>query len=819
LGVVLDVLSSASNFTFVNNEVDGNNIGVTVQQGYTLGFVNSGTLTIQYNYLHDSGGDMVEIQDGTWTNQQIRYNLFSNIGLQTDHSDTIQWCGSDIAAGNMDFNTMHQPNSGLSGEGLLTLNSECGPSVISATSNIRNVTVRGNTGLSLSTTPQPGTGNQDNFAFGQTITQDAGTALGDHNATIRNYVDPTGIMAYTGSPWFPTSGYNTSSGAAVGTPGAMHTLIDMRNGTSIPVPTASAKQGGWYTYPDETGYSPSLSDIFSITPSPTSGNITTGSSVTFTLVFDTPQTVTGTPTLTLNDGGTASYTSGTGTKSLVFTHTVAAGNSATTLGVTAVNGTLSDDVGFATKVSPLTNLTTSFAGLSVNSGAASISLFSVPSTAVTSSSAAFSFNYTGSAPTGMTCVWNSGAVAGGTVTGFSASGGSGSGSCPTPAVAGTKTLTATGTGPNTASGAAGNATVISAPGACPDSDGATGASAGVPQFPSLLSGYTATINGAGGLGCQVAGVDYHVGLPSGASLVVPTSGNLPAGASISGNVVTIGSNNVTFQGFDMTGKGLQASGVSGTIIQNNKFQVTSTCQEPILFMGGGSMTVQYNNIDGGGSTCNSAGFVNSRNGELNAEGVSAGAVITYQYNYHTNSWSDNLDISGPGSGTATIHNRFNLYYGAGYGSPAGAHPDGIQFCGGNFANSDTVHNTFVLPQSQLSVGADTQMFHYEAQCSPAGQITNGVVAYNTTVQPGSAMCHGVDEPGTCTSNSTISCKNDNPPSTVNSGFKAYGNYMDWTTSQIGLDDSSGCTSTTWNSPQPNKDMKTGATMVINAGHF
>ena len=49
-------------------------------------------------------------------------------------------------------------------------------------------------------------------------------------------------------------------------------------------------------------------------------------------------TVTGTPTLTLNDGGTATYTSGSGTNALTFSYTVAAGqNTARRLAVTAVN--------------------------------------------------------------------------------------------------------------------------------------------------------------------------------------------------------------------------------------------------------------------------------------------------------------------------------------------------------------------------------------------------------------------------------------------------------------------------------------------------
>ena len=45
----------------------------------------------------------------------------------------------------------------------------------------------------------------------------------------------------------------------------------------------------------------------------------------------------GTPTLTLNDGGTATYTGGSGSNALTFSYTVAAGQNTADLAVTAVN--------------------------------------------------------------------------------------------------------------------------------------------------------------------------------------------------------------------------------------------------------------------------------------------------------------------------------------------------------------------------------------------------------------------------------------------------------------------------------------------------
>jgi hypothetical protein len=69
-----------------------------------------------------------------------------------------------------------------------------------------------------------------------------------------------------------------------------------------------------------------------------SGVIGIGRTVTLTLKLSEAVTVTGgTPTLKLNDGGTATYASGSGTDTLTFKYTVAAGQKTADLAVTAVN--------------------------------------------------------------------------------------------------------------------------------------------------------------------------------------------------------------------------------------------------------------------------------------------------------------------------------------------------------------------------------------------------------------------------------------------------------------------------------------------------
>src|SRR5262249_49143892 len=71
---------------------------------------------------------------------------------------------------------------------------------------------------------------------------------------------------------------------------------------------------------------PTAPIVTSITTTPGSGSLGVGATVKFTVTFSSAVTVAGgTPTLALNDGGTATYSSGSGSNALVFSYTVAAG--------------------------------------------------------------------------------------------------------------------------------------------------------------------------------------------------------------------------------------------------------------------------------------------------------------------------------------------------------------------------------------------------------------------------------------------------------------------------------------------------------------
>jgi len=89
--------------------------------------------------------------------------------------------------------------------------------------------------------------------------------------------------------------------------------------------------------------------ISAVAESPSSGDLNAGKSVFITLTLSSTVMVSGAPTLSLNDGGTANYSGGSGTNTLKFNYTVGANDSnVPSLAVTAVNlngGTIQDGGG------------------------------------------------------------------------------------------------------------------------------------------------------------------------------------------------------------------------------------------------------------------------------------------------------------------------------------------------------------------------------------------------------------------------------------------------------------------------------------------
>jgi large repetitive protein len=108
--------------------------------------------------------------------------------------------------------------------------------------------------------------------------------------------------------------------------------------------------------------------VTKVVAAPATGDEGVGKTIALTLDMNAAVTVTGTPTLTLNDGGTATYTGGSGTNALTFSYTVGASNtSVAALAITGVNlptgATVKDSLGVAANLS---GAATTLSGLQID---------------------------------------------------------------------------------------------------------------------------------------------------------------------------------------------------------------------------------------------------------------------------------------------------------------------------------------------------------------------------------------------------------------------------------------------------------------------
>ena len=140
-------------------------------------------------------------------------------------------------------------------------------------------------------------------------------------------------------------------------------VITLYNSSNQAVDTITLNTGDFTTSsfrlsPDGTGGTIiGFTGVTGITASPTTADLGVGQMVAFTVTTnDTITVASGSPTLTLSDGGTATYNAGASTpSSLVFNYTVAPGQNSPDLTVTgdALNGaTVTDSIGNPVDLSP-----------------------------------------------------------------------------------------------------------------------------------------------------------------------------------------------------------------------------------------------------------------------------------------------------------------------------------------------------------------------------------------------------------------------------------------------------------------------------------
>ena len=147
----------------------------------------------------------------------------------------------------------------------------------------------------------------------------------------------------------PISGV-TVSFTAVPVAGASATLssptaMTGANGQASVTATANATAGSYTVTASATGAgtpatfnltnTAGAATVTSLTSSTANGTYGVGAVIPIQVSFSRLVNVTGNPLLALNSGGTATYTSGSGTSTLVFTYTVAAGDSTSHLDATS----------------------------------------------------------------------------------------------------------------------------------------------------------------------------------------------------------------------------------------------------------------------------------------------------------------------------------------------------------------------------------------------------------------------------------------------------------------------------------------------------
>jgi hypothetical protein len=368
---------SAGNLTFQNIEIDGGGVGVSPQAGATVDLENTGTNTFRYDYFHDSGGDMIDFYWGTGANHQpcfIQYNLFSAIGVNTSHEDTLQWLLSTVPSCVIGFNTVYQNESQPgAGNGAFGVGPSEGVGGATNGLSLSNILFENNTIIQTAAC----TGCNWTLHFYVDLTSNTPAPTADHVTYKDNYIDPTGAQNYTGM-WLLA---NNSYGYNFAHPMTISNTVNMVTGG---IYTAYPAAQSWVAAPDFSGYTPPMSDIYAVTAQPATGTFTAGQQITFTVCMDDVYTLSGgTPNLVLSSGGTAVYLGGsgstictdsfgTGTRSsaLSFRYTIGTGDAAIDLQVSSFslnNALIRDGVGNSANVTARTGLfPVIFRGLNVS---------------------------------------------------------------------------------------------------------------------------------------------------------------------------------------------------------------------------------------------------------------------------------------------------------------------------------------------------------------------------------------------------------------------------------------------------------------------
>ncbi len=266
-----------------------------------------------------------------------------------------------------------------------------GASLAGAVTNPSGTLQIGTTGPSVSSVVASGTGissGTGTLGAGKvvTLTVNLNEAVTVAGGTPTLTLNDGGTATYTGGSGTSALTFSYTVGAGQNTADLAVTGVSLNSATVKDSSGNATSLSGAVTNPSGTlqidTAAPSVSSVAASGTGITSGNGNLGVGKVVTLTVNLNEAVTvagGTPTLTLNDGGTATYTGGSGTSALTFSYTVGAGQNTADLAVTGVSlnsATVKDSAGNATSLSgaatnPSGTLQISGTGPAVSSVAAS----------------------------------------------------------------------------------------------------------------------------------------------------------------------------------------------------------------------------------------------------------------------------------------------------------------------------------------------------------------------------------------------------------------------------------------------------------------
>ncbi len=344
-----------SNFSLIGNGSEGDGIRIIA-----AGADRSINLTMSNVNVEHVGGTGLEVLgnvSGTVFDSWMHGNdqggaRFANSGGGT--ADSLQWVGGGFRKNGVAGLILENGARDMTVQGAYFVENY-GPGIY-ATSGIALVEQSGfeNNAQAGAWVGGSSTFQADTFStFGPQTAGIAGslsggkvTLLGDNNEYYGGGWDPTALINLQGSGTLSIAGYGT----VIAGPG-----ISVTGGSAVSTSTGgSSTPTGDTTAPTIVGIAASGAGLTAGT-----GTVNAGQVVTLTVTFSEAVTVSGgTPVLSLNDGGTATYSSGSGSTALAFSHTVQAGQNAADLAVTSLGlsgATIKDAAGNAASLAGAVN--------------------------------------------------------------------------------------------------------------------------------------------------------------------------------------------------------------------------------------------------------------------------------------------------------------------------------------------------------------------------------------------------------------------------------------------------------------------------------